>query len=340
MKAFLLLTAIFATAFSSFADFTNSPENFSPHFSTNTQIIWSTSTDHLPKSLWTYKKILPHIFSALTISNAIVMASLTNKGFPKPSTNDFHVSEEMPPNWPGMIPDIFSIAPSSATIFYWLPHPDTNAVDIPSDDVLIQRAYICAARLGVDPAQVAFKVWTYSFKKDEDDNDLTNQIIGRGVYLSRQLDGIKFMSIGNDGFIIEGFYIEFGNRGQIRTFTLVWPEFIRDKKSRTASPQQIIACIRARKIIVIPNAGEETYFQRVKALANVKTFTITKITPYYSEGVFGEAPTNDEPPKIIMPIAELEAVADFGNSNATVRLISPILSSEISRLLAKPATKQ
>jgi hypothetical protein len=33
--------------------------------------------------------------------------------------------------------------------------------------------------------------------------------------------------------------------------------------------------------------------------------------------------------------AELEAVADFGNSNATVRLLSPILSSETSRLLAK-----
>jgi hypothetical protein len=70
-------------------------------------------------------------------------------------------------------------------------------------------------------------------------------------------------------------------------------------------------------------------------LANAQTFTITKITPYYSEGIFGEVPTNDMPPKFVTPLAELEAVADFGNSNTTVRLLSPILSSEVSRLLVK-----
>ena len=86
---------------------------------------------------------------------------------------------------------------------------------------------------------------------------------------------------------------------------------------------------------MLPNACEETYFQRIKALANAKTFTITKITPYYSEGIFGEVPTNDVPPEFVTPLAELEAVADFGNSNATVRLLSPILSSEVSRLLGK-----
>jgi hypothetical protein len=39
------------------------------------------------------------------------------------------------------------------------------------------------------------------------------------------------------------------------------------------------------------------------------------------------------PPEFVTPLAELEAVADFGNSNATVKLLSPILSSETSRLL-------
>jgi hypothetical protein len=34
-------------------------------------------------------------------------------------------------------------------------------------------------------------------------------------------------------------------------------------------------------------------------------------------------------------LAELEAVADFGNSNATVRLLSPIIASDASRLLGK-----
>jgi hypothetical protein len=85
----------------------------------------------------------------------------------------------------------------------------------------------------------------------------------------------------------------------------------------------------------MPNADEDTYFQRVKTLANAKTFTVTKITPYYGEGIFGEVPTNDMPPEFVTPFAELEAVADFGNSKATVRLLSPIISSEVDRLLAK-----
>ena len=34
-------------------------------------------------------------------------------------------------------------------------------------------------------------------------------------------------------------------------------------------------------------------------------------------------------------LLKIEAIADFGNSNATVQLLSPILSSEASRLLGK-----
>jgi hypothetical protein len=53
---------------------------------------------------------------------------------------------------------------------------------------------------------------------------------------------------------------------------------------------------------VVPNAGEETYFQRVRTLANAKKVTITRITPYYGEGVYGKTPTNDEPPKFFLPL--------------------------------------
>ena len=85
--------------------------------------------------------------------------------------------------------------------------------------------------------------------------------------------------------------------------------------------------------MVLPNPDEEDYFVRLKRLANAKKLTITKITPYYGEGVFGEVPTNDVPCKFATPFAELEAVADFGNSNATVQILSPILSSDVIRLL-------
>ena len=331
-KVLLFFTAIFATAFSSLADFTNSPENFSPHFSTNAKIIWQAPTNNLPKGFWIYKRLPPPPCSATVISNAIVLASLQSKGFPRPSTNDFYIAEDKPANYSGMIPVIFSISPKTATISYWMPHADTNLLGIPADEILVRRAWAYARQFEVDSTQVAFKEITSHFNQDENYNDLTNQLCGRGVFLSRQLDGIFFTDIGDNG-ANGGFWIEFGSHEQIRAFSLVWPDLKRDKFQQTANPQQIIACIEAHKIIVLPNVGEEKYFERVKSLANAKTFTITKITPNYTEGVMGEVPANDAPSEFITTFAELEAVANFGNSNATVRFVSPIVSSEVNRLL-------
>jgi hypothetical protein len=61
--------------------------------------------------------------------------------------------------------------------------------------------------------------------------------------------------------------------------------------------------------------------------------TITKITPVYGDGVFGSTANDNLAGNFATPFAELEAIADFGTNRATVRLVSPILSSEVRRLL-------
>ena len=175
---------------------------------------------------------------------------------------------------------------------------------------------------------------TSSFNKDENGEDLTNQICGRGVFLCRLLDGVSFTGIGDDG-ANGGFWIEFGSHGQIRNFSLVWPELKRAAFHPTASPQQIVACIRAYKTMTPPIGQEANYFERINNYSNAKKLTITKITPCYGEGVYGETPTNDEPSKIIAPFAELEAVADFGNTNINVHLLSPVLAPDVVRLIGK-----
>ena len=320
-------------AFSSFADFTNSPENFSPHFPTNTQIIWQTATNNLPGSFWIYKRLPPRPFLASVISNAVILASLQDKEIPKPSTNDFFISTFPCPECTGFT--IFSIQPATTTISFFSTNQNLSTNNVPDVETVTKRAFEYAARFGLDQRHLIPKnVYTASNASGREET-LTNGICARGICLARQLDGVAFFSADNEGDGAEGFSVEFGSRGQIRSFSLAWPNLERDKDNLTASPQQIINCIRAQKTIVLPKAGEDTYFQRIKALANAKTFTIMKITPYYSEGIFGEVPTNDVPPEFITPLAELEAVADFGKSNTTVRLLSPILSSEVSRLLGK-----
>ena len=309
MRTFALLIVVFAMAFSSFADYTL--EDISPHFSTNTGILWKAPTNNLPKFFWIYKK-LPRAFSAATISNAIMLASFQHKGFPKPSTNqvviwDQHFEgEPQPPN--------LLILPDSGQMSFTLGDqaPDSPA-GIATNEMALERAWSCLALLELDRTQ---------FIK-------TNAAVAGeyGIFLPRQIDGIGFF----DGS--EGFQIQF-EKQKVRQFCLLFPSLERDRQSQTASPQQIIACIQAFKT-PSPLEGEETdYFRRIKSLAKAKQITVTKITPYYGEGIYGEAPTNTGP-QYVTPIAQLEVVADFGTSNVTVRLLSPIVFSEVRRLLSK-----
>jgi hypothetical protein len=341
MKVYVFLAAGLTAAFSSLAD-TSSRENFSPPFSINTPIIWTAPTNDLPKGFWIYKKILPRVFSASVISNAIVLASLQKMGFPQPSTNRItiwaHTRENLSPWDEDPQAGALSIDPDFARLYYTMPRFDRDSgIDIPSDDVIVKRAWDNAFKLGLDSAQLMQKPpisQICSFDENGRDNT-NNQICGRIVFLCRLIDGIGFISNGDGTWEAEGFWIQIGSHGKIRSFSVVWSDLKRERKSQTTNPEQIIACIRARKTIVIPNGNEEKYFERVKALANAKQFTITKITPYYGEGVYGEVPTNDQPSAVVAPFAELEAVANCGNSNLTVRLLSPVLSSDVIRLLSE-----
>jgi hypothetical protein len=301
------------TVFSSFARITL--EDISPHFSTNTEIIWDVPTNALPKSFWVYKK-LPHIFSATTISNAVVLASFQSKGFPAPSTNqiviwaDSTAGEPQPPD--------FAIMPATGELSYSLGDraPDSAEAYF-KDKATVARAWDCLGQLGVDRTE--FVKTNVAPEGDW------------GVFLPRQIDGILFFD-ESEGFS----YQQFGHPARIRTFALALPDLERTRDSLTATPQQIIACIRAHKAPIVPPQNEEfDLFKRVKELSKATKFTITKITPYYGEGVYGDTPTNNEIPEIAYPIAVLEGAADFGNSNLTVQLVTPILSSEVMRLLRK-----
>jgi hypothetical protein len=326
--AVILGTAYFATA---------SPptlEELWSHLFTNGPVVWQAPTNHLPNNLWVYQRLLPQIFSQMIISNAIVLGLFQRHGFPKPSTNDICILDDPDCDNCGCVRVCnFSIRPNDATLSFYSPDQNHLTQNIPNDATVDRLARDCALKLGVDLAQVIEKTPSVHFNTDTNDNKLTNQICGRGIFLYRQLDGIPFFSADGNGDGAEGFGMEFGSYGIIRSFSLCWSEVSRYQSEQTANPQEIIHCILAQKTIVMPNVDEEDYFARLKQLANAKKLTITKITPCYGLGMFGEVPTNDVPCKFVTPFAELEAVADFGNSNATVRLVSPILESEVSRLL-------
>ena len=322
MKALAFLFITFATVLYSFAD---SLERFSPCLSPNTEIIWQAPTNELPAEFWVYRRLPPQPFPVSVISNAVRLASLQIQ--PTPSTKPYYIWSD--PNPCGMSHNISSIQPASATISFSLPRQKHLSGNIPDDQTIIQKAHEYATQFGLTRTQLVSNNVYIITNSDGCDGILTNSSCARGILLSRKLDGVSFYGNGNDGS--EGFSVEFGGNGQIRSFSFAWPNLDPVQKHTTASPNEIIGCIRAQKVFCLPEGEETNYFKRIENLATNKSFTITKITPYFSEGIFGETPTNDEPPKVIAPIAELEAIGD--SNSCKVSFLTPILSFAVYRLL-------
>jgi hypothetical protein len=311
-------------------------EEFSPRLSASAQVVWNAPTNNLPRSLWVYQRHGPRIFSPAIISNAMVLGSLQGKGIPKPPTKDFFIWEDRGPNYPGPIPALFSIRPAFGTISYCRPWPARGAgTDLPSDTGVVARAWSELRRFGVDPKQVKLKDLTSFFcSEDESGKPVSKRLCGRGAFLSRQLGGISFLGKGDDGSA-EGFWIELGSRGELRGFCLNWPDLDQHERHQIASPVQLMECIRKQKVMVLPGDEEGGYFQRLKRLGSARKLAITKITLYYSDGVFGDWPTNDVPSQFVAPCAELETVAEFKDGKATAVFLSPILASDTVRLLKR-----
>jgi hypothetical protein len=332
MKGFAVLVLVFFQSLLASAGFPTI-EELSSHLFTNCPIVWQLQTNDLPKQFWIYQRHLPHIFSPQVITNAIVFASFQNKGYPQPSTNETCIMAEPP--CPCMNFCNFSISPSEASMYYESPNYKNGLPDgIPSDEDIPKRAWECVPQLGLDPAHMIQKsFFTHSYSADQDGNNSTNFICGRGVFLSRLLDGISFFSADNTGGDAEGFVLELGSYGEIRYYYFRWSDMERYERQKTASLNEISECVKAHKAVVLPNPDEVDYFARLRTLAKAKKLTITEITPVYCDGVFGKVPPNDAHYGFAIPFAELKAIADFGTSNATVRLVSPILSSEVQKLM-------
>jgi hypothetical protein len=222
MKAFALPATVLATVFYSQAAAVTL-ENVSLRFSTNTQIIWLAPTNNLQRSFWIYKK-MPRVFSANTISNAVVLASLQSKGFPQPSTKPIVIWADRQDGEPD--PPYFEITPDWGEFSYSLGDrgPD-SAAEYFKDAATVERAWDSLEQLGIDRREfVKTNIASYG---------------EYGVFLPRQIDGIRVYD-ESEGFSFQ----QFGSPKRIRHFWLSLPNLERTQKSPTASTQEIVACIQ------------------------------------------------------------------------------------------------
>ena len=296
---------------------------------TNAEIVWQVPSNALPQTLWVYRRLLPRVFAASVISNAVVLGSLEKRGFPKSSTNDFFISQEVSPDWPAPIPTLLGIVPKDAYLYFSIPsYAPLVAQNTPDDKTILLLAIKDALLLGLSQKELTRN----NFYTHWSGTEASGSIFGRGVFFPRQLEGISFFSAASNGDGAEGFSIEFGEHGKIQAFSVRWSDLQHYKSERIATTGELTRCIRAHKAIVMPNFKDND-FAWLKSLTKAKRLTIIKITPYYGEGIFGEIQANDIPCQYATPFVELEAVADIGDAHIPVKIVSPILSPEVARLL-------
>jgi hypothetical protein len=297
------------------------PGDFWYRPATNVQIVWKAPTNHLPKSFWVYRR-LPHIFPETVISNARAIGSLPAKGPVLLWTNKAYI---ITPPWkgPGKFPSDLVINHEGAMLEFQARNQGMDsATNIPSDEVLAKRAWDYAFQLGVDREQVT--------QESVENRDVqyqkilgveTNQVFWRIVNLSRRIDGFGFFEN------VEGFSAHFGNNGQLKQCSLSWPNLEPFQIQQMPNGEEIVNWIRAGRSMPEPEVLEDQDHNRLHALRNSKKLTITKITPLYGEGFFGEMPkSNDVRSDFVSLMMVLEVAIEPQTTGRALHLLCPMLA--------------
>jgi len=276
------------------------------------QVIWKATND-LPKALWVYR-VIPQTFPAAVISNLLAIGNLKAGDTAVPPSDappgrNLMYFRDKRTTWNHSL----LIAPALG----WIQYTDQsgNAREpvqgVPDDAEVESLALDCLFRLGIDRSLFAEKPRSrypaVQGKLDSHGQKLTEEVFQRGISFVRRIDGVPDAG--------KSFWIEFGNRGNIKRFDLVWRNLFPHEIRPLASPKEVIALIREGRAVAPLQDFDWT------ASLHATQLTITDARLYYFDK------PGMEPLDFMYPYAELELAAHFGTNTATFYLTCPILSS-------------
>jgi hypothetical protein len=251
------------------------------------EIIWS-ATNQFPSNVWIYK-VVSQEFSPMVISNLMALGNFTekNRSTPdgRPNTyKQLRYYENIEGNRQ------LSIYPPYGYVYYRDERatvvPPELPKGVPEESDVLPLALKWVGLFGLAPVELARKEYSFDYdilreKQTQTWVDKTNghhsDVILRGIFFTRCVDGISFTSGGSDG----GFQIAFGNDGTVAEMELVWRNLKRHKCCKVASPTQIISFIKKGDAKIVPLTEMD--------LAHAKTLTINKAAMSYL-GCNGEKP--------------------------------------------------
>jgi hypothetical protein len=276
------------------------------------QIIWKATND-LPKALWVYK-VVPQEFPAAVVTNLLAIGHLQAKDTAKQPANlpldrNLMYFRDKTTKWNHSL----LIAPTLG----WIQYTDQSGSSrelvegVPGDAEVETLALDCLFRLGIDRSLLADKPRSrypaVQGKLDSHGQKLTEEVFQRGISFVRRIDGV--MDAG------KSFWIEFGNRGKIKRFDLVWRSLSPHEIRPLALPNEVIAVIREGRAVAPMQDFDWT------ASLHATQLIITDVRLYYFDrpGI--------EPLDFMYPYAELELAAHFGTNMSNFYLSCPILST-------------
>jgi hypothetical protein len=301
-----LADAVFAGEGLSFKGF---PEFRNPQ----AEIVW-VSRPRNPASLWIYK-VVPQTYSPSTISNFMALGSFTDADrIQNDSTLRFR-SDDKSKN--------LEIIPANGWVRYWDNQADSTykkeIEGVPNNQEVERKALELLARFGIERTNLALRPGTSRpigfgtqissehFSKTQ--SNRVTDIINRGVMFVRAIDGVSFTGTGIGG----GTKVNFGLRGQLQWFEIVWRNLQPFERGKVASPDEISRWIKDGRAVM-------THRNYVNP-KDVKKLTITDCAPLYM-GCGGNVKQ-----AFVYPFAQLEAIADLGYTNSPLQLYCPILSN-------------
>jgi hypothetical protein len=307
--------------------FGNSFPKFQVH---NPEIIWAAPTNQSRAALWIYK-VMPQHFSSAAISNLMALGSFTMQDEQRGHRHVSDTNEETLFFFHKKGGCNLTVVSSQGWIAYWNENVFPNHWDktnhlvelvegVPNDAKAEKLGLKFLRQFGIQRADLAQNakghLLTFGEKRTRGYFDrrrgkyIDDELIARGIFFNRRIDGVNFAGIG----VGSGCEIMFANHAKIADFKLVWRNLQPYEHRKVASADEIMQWIQEGKAVM-------THKNLVNP-AEVKKLTITDCSPLYM-GANGE-----ETQDFVCPFAQLEAIADLGYTNEEIQLYCPILSND------------
>ena len=289
--------------------------------SNTVEIVWAVPSNRWPDKVWSHR-IVPHNFAGPVISNLITLGAFSQSDATQlPGHSQFkgeriqYYADKDRTRELGIFPSLgwvsFKDGKAKAAA-------KGRALGVPTDEDALQLAQDWLKKLGIDRSQLATKPGSSDLKiyrekrthgwMDKSTGTNVSEVILRGVFFVRRVDGIDFNGIGPLG----GICFNFGNRGKVAELEIVWKGLEPFELHNTLTADQLMETVRSGRGKWIPSHPQKTA---------IKKITITDVTPLY-RGVGGE---DDE--KYITPYARLSVSVDCGSTNVLANIECAIIDT-------------